>query len=224
MNAEALAHIANLLFGAAYLVRGILWLRILSIIACVIMALFNYYAPAEPLWVAIYWNLFFSAINTIQVWLLFRARAAVSFSEEEKELHGTMFRNMSPLEFMKILKVGTWKTLNPDTTFIRKGSKVSEVHLVYHGVVRVEIDEATEVELRDGTFLGEMAFVSGEPASGAVSTLTKTRLISWRFDALRRLFLRNPEIRSGFLALISSDLANKLIPPASEPTGSGGAS
>ncbi len=217
MTAESLAHIANLLFGAAYLVRGILWLRILSIVACLIMATFNYYAPAEPLWVAIYWNLFFSVINTIQIWLLMRARAAVSFSEEEEELHGTMFRNMSPLEFMKVLKVGVWKNLDPETTFIRKGSKVSEIHLVYHGVVLVEIDGATKIKLRDGTFLGEMAFISGEPASGAVSTVTKTRLISWPFEALRHLFLRNPEIRSGF----SSDLANKLVPPASRSSGSG---
>jgi hypothetical protein len=212
MNPDSLAHVANVLFGAAYLVRGILWLRILSIIACLVMAVFNYYAPAQPLWVAIYWNLFFSAINTVQVWVLMRERAAVTFSDEEEELHETIFRNISPVEFMKILRIAHWVTLEPGTVFIKKGSEVANLWLVSHGTVQVDIDANTRVELRDGAFLGEMAFVSGSPATGEVSTQTETRLLTWSFIELRRLFRRNPGIRSGFQAVISSDLASKLVP------------
>ena len=213
MDPEWLAHLANVLFGVAYLVRGILWLRILSIIACVMMAFFNFYAPAEPLWVAIYWNAFFSAVNIFQVWLLIRERAAVSFTDEELELYETIFRQMSPIEFMKVLRVSHWETVEPGTTIIKKNSEVSEIRLVYHGTLRVEIDDDSTAEVRDGAFLGEMAFVSGSPASGTVSSLTKVRLLSWSFVELRKLFRRNPEIRSAFQAVISSDLASKLITP-----------
>ena len=213
MEAHWLAHLANVLFGAAYLVRGILWLRILSIVACTVMAFFNYYAPAQPLWVAIYWNIFFSVVNTIQVWLLFRERSAVTFTDEEKELYETVFRDMSPMEFMKILRVGQWETLDAGATIIGRDSEVSEIRLVYHGKVLVEIDDETKAEVKDGAFLGEMAFVSGSKATGEVSTLTKTRVLTWPFKELHRLFHRNPEIKSSFQAIISSDLATKLTPP-----------
>jgi CRP-like cAMP-binding protein len=214
MNCETLAHAANLLFGAAYIVRGIFWLRVLSIIACVIMAFFNYYAPEQPLWVAVYWNLFFSAVNAIQVWQLIRERSAVVFTVEEEELYETMFRQMSAIEFMKIVRLGCWETMDPGTTLIHKNSEVSEIRLVCCGTVIVDIDNDTRIELKKGAFLGELAFVSGGLASGEVSTLTKTRVISWPFDELRRLFRCNPEIRSGFQSLISCDLATKLILPS----------
>ena len=212
MNAESLGHLANLLFGAAYLVRGILWLRILSIVACVIMAFFNYFAPAEPLWVAIYWNVSFTLVNLIQVWVLLRERGAVSFTEEEKELYQTMFRQMSPVEFMKILRIARWESFEPGMTIIERDSEVSQIHLIYHGSVRVSIDAGHEVDLRDGAFLGEMAFVSGGLASGDVTTSTQTRTLSWRFEDLRGLFRRNPEIKAMFHSLINTDLASKLIP------------
>ncbi|MGI9240760.1 MAG: cyclic nucleotide-binding domain-containing protein [Verrucomicrobiales bacterium] len=212
MNADSLAHIANLLFGAAYLVRGILWLRVLSIVACVLMAFFNYYAPPDPLWVAIYWNIFFANINAVQVWLLLRERGSVSFSEDEKELYETMFRQMSPVEFMKILRICKWESVTSGTTIIERNSKVSELRLIYNGSVLVTTESGEEIELRDGTFLGELAFVSGSPASGDVEALSPTRLIAWSFDELHGLFLRNPEIKSRFQSLISADLASKLIP------------
>ena len=214
MNCEALAHLANLLFGAAYVVRGIFWLRILSIIACVIMAFFNYYAPEQPLWVAVYWNVFFSAVNAIQVWRIIRERSSVAFTVEEAELYETMFRQLSLMEFMKIVRAGRWETMDPGTTVIHKDSEVSEIRLVCSGKVMVEIDDNTRIELKERAFLGELAFVSGEPASGQVSTLTKTRVISWPFDELRQLFHRDPEIKSGFQSLISSDLASKLTIPS----------
>ena len=93
---------------------------------------------------------------------------------------------------------------------VRSCSKVTEIRLVYHGSAEVEIDSDNKVEIKDGAFLGEMAFVSGKPASGKVTTKTDLRQLSWTFHELRQLFRRNPEIRSAFQAVISSDLASKL--------------
>ena len=56
MTVQLLGHLANLAFAAAYLVRGILWLRILSVVGCSICLVFNYFAPATPLWTAIFWR------------------------------------------------------------------------------------------------------------------------------------------------------------------------
>lgn len=77
MGADLFGHCANLLFAGAYLVRGVLWLRVLSVAGCALAAGFNYFAPATPLWTAIGWNAFFISLNVIAIRrMLARRRAA----------------------------------------------------------------------------------------------------------------------------------------------------
>jgi len=92
------------------LVKDILWLRLLTVLACIAGIIFNYFVPATPLWVIIYWNLLFLAINIVQIGIIMKERSEVDFTEEEKELHETLFKNFAPFEFMKLLRVGAgWK-------------------------------------------------------------------------------------------------------------------
>lgn len=77
MSAHLLGHLSSLVFAAAYLVRGVLWLRVLSVFGCSIALTFNYLAPATPLWTAMFWNAVFIVVNAISVGrTLARRRAA----------------------------------------------------------------------------------------------------------------------------------------------------
>ena len=50
---ELAAHAASILTGIAYLVKDILWLRLLIVLACVAGIVFNYAVPRPRLWVVI---------------------------------------------------------------------------------------------------------------------------------------------------------------------------
>ncbi|MHC4847926.1 MAG: hypothetical protein ACYTEG_05655 [Planctomycetota bacterium] len=63
-----LVHIANLAFAAAYLVRDARKLRALSVVGCSLCAVFNYAAPATPLWSPMVWNIFFAVVNAAALW------------------------------------------------------------------------------------------------------------------------------------------------------------
>lgn len=102
-------HLASILTMVAYLLKDILWLRLLTILSCVAGIAFNYFVPAEPLWSVIYWNLLFAVINIVQVAILIKERAGVHFTEEEKELHDTLFKNFAPFEFMKLMRIAEWR-------------------------------------------------------------------------------------------------------------------
>lgn len=67
MSAHLLGHLSSLVFMGAYLVRGVLWLRALSVAGCSIAFLFNWLAPATPLWTAMFWNAVFIGVNAIAV-------------------------------------------------------------------------------------------------------------------------------------------------------------
>ncbi len=210
MDPNLIGHFGNLLYATAYLVRDILWLRILSIIACMASISFNYYAPASPLWTAIFWNIFFVGVNVVQVAILFKERAGVKLTDLEKEMYETIFSNLTPVEFLKILRIGEWRDLNSGSVLISKGKVVSELVLIYNGTVTVQINDDNYRELKDGTFLGEMAFLTGEKASATLTSKTDLKLFVWQFDALKKLFNINPALRSAFHSIISGDLIKKL--------------
>lgn len=71
-------HLAFVLIVFSFLVKDILWLRVISIIASIAGIVYNYFVPAAPLWLVINWNLVFIAINIVQIGILLREKMSVS--------------------------------------------------------------------------------------------------------------------------------------------------
>lgn len=63
---EYFINIANILYLLSYFVRDMLWLRVLSVIAASFLTLYFYFRP-DALMTAVYWNLFFIALNVYWV-------------------------------------------------------------------------------------------------------------------------------------------------------------
>ncbi|MBV9211703.1 MAG: cyclic nucleotide-binding domain-containing protein [Acidobacteria bacterium] len=208
---ELAAHAASILTAIAYLVKDILWLRLLTILACIAGIVFNYFLPQGPLWVVIHWNLLFLTINLVQVAIIIKERREVSFSEEEKELYETLFKNFAPFEFMKLLRIGQWLEAQQDEVLAIEQKELANLMLIYNGLVRVEAEGETLAQLKDGSFIGEMSFITGGTATATVKAVAPTRYLSWSKADLRQLFQRNPSMRFAMQTVISTDLTKKLM-------------
>ena len=80
---EYFINIANILYLLSYFVRDMLWLRVLSVIAASFLTLYFYLRP-DPVMTAVYWNLFFIALNVYWVVrLALERRVHLETSEEE---------------------------------------------------------------------------------------------------------------------------------------------
>ncbi len=82
---DLLIHTAKVLYLFAFMVRDILWLRILTVIAVACLIPYFYFRP-EPLMTPIYWNLVFTALNLYWIVRLLLERRPVKLSEEEQRL------------------------------------------------------------------------------------------------------------------------------------------
>ena len=131
-------HLASVLTMVAYLLKDILWLRLLTILSCFAGIAFNYFVPATPLWTVIYWNVIFAIINIVQIAIIIKERAGVHFSEEEKELHETLFKNFAPFEFMKLMRVGQWREAKAGEVLATEQKPLDAVMLIYNGLAGVE--------------------------------------------------------------------------------------
>jgi hypothetical protein len=71
MNLASIAgHLAFGLIAFSFLVKDILYLRIISILASLFSVFYNYTIPSDPMWLAINWNFVFIAVNLYHVAVL----------------------------------------------------------------------------------------------------------------------------------------------------------
>jgi hypothetical protein len=126
-------HLASLLTMAAYLLKAILWLRLLTILSCFAGIAFSYFVLPTPLWQMIGWNLVFAVINVVQVAIIIKQRSGVRFTEEEKELRDTLFKNFAPFEYMKLMRVGKWLEAKQGQILATEKKPLDSVMLIYNG-------------------------------------------------------------------------------------------
>lgn len=70
---ELLIYVANTIYLVAYAVRDILHLRMLTIVAACCLAVY-FYNQVQPMMTVVYWNVFFVALNAIQLGRIYRER------------------------------------------------------------------------------------------------------------------------------------------------------
>lgn len=204
-------HLASILTMVAYLLKDILWLRLLTILSCFAGIAFNYFVPATPLWTVIGWNILFAIINIVQVAIIIKERSNVHFSDEEQELHETLFKNFAPFEFMKLMRVGKWREAQPGDVLAVEQKPLDAVMLIYNGLVGVEQNGKEVAKLKDGNFIGEVSFITEGVATATVRALIPTRYIAWPKASIKALLNRNPSMRFAMQAMLSTDLSKKLM-------------
>jgi len=79
---EFFIHFANVLYLFSYIMRDILWLRVLTVAAACFLIPYFYFRP-DPLLPAIYWNLVFTSLNVFWICRLLLERRPVKLSDDK---------------------------------------------------------------------------------------------------------------------------------------------
>jgi hypothetical protein len=206
-----LTHVSNGLSLAAYLVKDILWLRVMALVA-IFISLVNNWTDPSPNAAAIAWNITFSAINLVQVKILLQERRPVKFSEEAQELYRNVFRTLTPHEFKKLLTAGEWRNAAAGERIVARGEVLDRVMVLVTGAASVRVDGERVAGLEAGHFIGEMSFLTGADPTADVVLDEPARLVAWPKDALKKLLDKHAELRSQLQMIIGTDLVNKLKP------------
>jgi len=214
---DVVGHLSFGLTALSFLMRDILLLRLLAIVSGVLGLVYNYFLPEGPLWLVIFWLFVFLLINLVRVVMLFLERRGVSFTDEERELYQTLFRNFAPVEFMKVMRLARWRDSTGDELLATENAPLDELKLIYNGEVAVERQGQEIARVKDGTFIGEMSYIHGGDATATVRTVRPTRYISWPQDELRKLLKRNPTMDVAMGTVFHMDLAQKLAAQTAAP-------
>jgi len=204
-------HLAFGLIAFSFLVKDILYLRLVSILASLFSVFYNWVIPVEPMWIPIGWNFVFVALNLYHVAIIIYEKRPVHMSAKEKELYETMFRSLTPVEFLKITKVAEWKQFKSPLPIITQGKPVNDLILIYNGSVDVMVNGNKVAELKDGQFVGEMSFLTEKPATATCRVNHVTECLVWPQHDFKDLLKRNPSLYFTIQSLLSEQVSNNLV-------------
>lgn len=207
---EFIGHLAFLLTAISFYLKDILLLRFLAIISALVGIGYNYFLPVGPLWLPIFWLGVFTAINLWRIVGILMERYSIQFNEDEQELYETIFKDFSPVEYMKLIRIAEWRDAAEGLVFASEGEAVDGLRLLFSGEVSVARDGNEIGRARDGALIGEMSFIQGGDASATVTAAVPCRYVFWPEEALRGLLRRNPNIDVAMKHVFSLDLTRKL--------------
>ena len=205
-----LLHLGNVLYLLAYSVRDILWLRILTVVATLCLIPYYYCCTATPLYAPIIWCTLFIIVNLVRIALLIMERRPVFMGDDELRLYRTVFRTLSPREFVKLLSIAEWKRAAEGTVLLRQHEPISALALISQGRGNVEVDGRHIAEVGPGQFVGEMGFLTQQNASASVIANLPLDVLSWPVDKLRALFEDAPQLQIKVQGILGADLVEKL--------------
>ena len=207
---EFIGHLAFLLTAISFYLKDILLLRFLAIVSALVGIGYNYSMPVGPLWLPIFWLGVFTAINLWRIVGILTERYSIQFNEDEQELYETIFKDFSPVEYMKLIRIAEWRDAAEGLVFASEGEAVDGLRLLFSGEVSVARDGNEIGRARDGALIGEMSFIQGGDASATVTAAVPCRYVFWPEEALRGLLRRNPNIDVAMKHVFSLDLTRKL--------------
>ena len=207
MNIATIAgHLAFGLIAFSFLVKDILWLRLVSILASLFSVFYNYFIPIEPMWLAINWNIVFVLVNLYHIAVIIYEKRPIKMAPKDKELYETLFKDLSPVEYLKITKIANWKTFKSGETIIRQEHLVTDLVLIYNGTVDVVVGKKKVAELKDGQFVGEMSFLTEKSATATCIVKHDTECLMWKQPEFKDLLKRNPSLYYTIQGLLSNQL------------------
>jgi hypothetical protein len=204
-------HIANAIYLCSYLVKDILWLRVLTVVAGLVLLGYYLWMP-RPVWAALAWNAVFTVINLWHIRLLLLERRPVRLRPDELRLYQLAFRRLTEREFAQLLAVGDWREVSAGERLVQRGEALDQLIVLASGRVRVEAHGKTLADLRAGSLVGEMSYVTGQAPNADVIAIEPTRTLSWRDEVLRKVLGTDAKLRAAMEQVIGEDLVAKLRP------------
>lgn len=210
INPNYFIHAANILLLFAYLLRDMLWLRILAL-GSSLCAMPYFLLHPKPLWAPLLWSVVFASVNLFQAWRVYAERRPVKLTPEEEEVRRLAFEDLPPKKVLQVLSLGSWGTVNPGDRLLESGKRPDNVSLIVHGRVMVQRNGKDVMDLVAGNLVGSALLLSGGPAELDAFAAGPVRTIYWQIDTLERYLAANPDTRIIMQRHLSRDLAGKLV-------------
>ena len=202
-----LYHVANGLALLSLLMRDQFYLRLIFAASLLLQGLYYAAIPGGPLLDPLFWKVFSSITNFAMIAFLFHDRIDFGIKDNLRDLFDRI-KVLTPGQFRRLTALAE-HVHGPIEKILVLGEIPDTIYYVIKGHATVYKDGA-KIRLSHGSFLGEIAFLTGGPATATVSLEADAECISWTHANLNRLAQKDVAIDIALRGLFNHDLAHKV--------------
>lgn len=176
-----------------------------------------YYAVVDdaPLWPAIWASTATGLANLIGMSGLIYQRSAWAIPKQFRDIY-PHFDVLPPGDFRKLMKATNRVARPAGYRLTTVGTTVDTLYYIIDGAVEVEKLNSC-FSIPKNTFVGEVAYLTGNPASASTFLASDTLVLEWPVAQLKLCATRDPRFRLALDALISLDMAAKVARAGASP-------
>lgn len=192
----------GLIHGQGYLYPAIN----MSAAACVLASLMDSFNLSSAI-IQIAWI----TISVVGISRMLFVNLRLRFTQDERNFIDTMLQGLPLAQARMLMDIGLWADAAPGAVLTVQGEPVNHLCFLASGEADVIVDGKVIAVCQAGAMIGEVTYLSGEPASATVLTNQAVRCLRFEAATLRQFLSRNPDIRAALEQNMANHLRTKLI-------------
>lgn len=168
-----------------------------------------YYAVAiEDPWAAVLTSVLMGLANLVGLAQIWYRNSSFVIPKVHRDIY-RHFSTLPPGDYRALMKLSERLTTSENLLLTKEGSPVDRLYFVLDGEMRAQ-KLGKSFSVPSGLFVGEVAYMTEQPASASVMLSKGSKVIQWDIAQLKAKARKNPRFRLAVDALISADLARKV--------------
>ncbi|MEM1386349.1 MAG: cyclic nucleotide-binding domain-containing protein [Pseudomonadota bacterium] len=192
-----------------FLFRDQVLIRLLVVLGSVFYGAYYWIVAQEPLWDAILGAALIGLASLQGAIQILWSRTDYSSPPETRRLLEQL-GDMEPGLFRRLLRSGEQLDVSDTLVLTVEHQRPDSLWLLMDGEVLLGRSGRVPAVIKSPCFVAEIAWLTGDVASGTVTAKAGARLLRLRHNTLRRILRRNQRLERALEALLAQDLARKL--------------
>jgi CRP-like cAMP-binding protein len=206
---QMFGHVAYMMLALSYVLTNIFWLRVTAVISMLLEIIYFMYSGGD-LMTGIVWTVIFICINAYQLFWLVREKMSLRLPEKEGPLLREALAGLDDAQISQLLKAAEWKDFHRGDVLTRQDAPVDALYFLCSGRANVEVNRSLVTFLEKGSFVGEIAYLTGNPATATVVIDEAARVLQFSKMRMAKVTAADPQINSIIYQLLGRDLAMKM--------------
>jgi CRP-like cAMP-binding protein len=202
-------HLAYIIIAISYFLTNIYWLRVAAVIGLSLEIIY-FRLTGLGTTTGLPWDVVLILINLYELFWLTREKLLARLPDADAAMLRNAFGGLDDAQIAKLLKAAEWKTYKPGDVLTRQDAPVDALYYVCTGRANVDVDGKSVAYLESGSFVGEIAYLTGNVATARVTIVEEARTLVFSKMGMAKVMASDRQISGIMYQLLGRDLAAKM--------------